>query len=180
MVKSKHYNSRPDLLINKRKIVKSKRSQEEMVGFVLIIVLVAVIVLVFLGISLRKTGEIRQNKEIENFLHSSLLYTTSCYKSPEIVLNLKDLIGSCYDNDKCLDERNSCDVLNEVFVELIDKSWNIGENSLEKAYIINIYEEGNKENPVLYLSDGEETSTKKGADILLYVEDLHINMNIFY
>ena len=161
-------------------MLRKRNSQEEMVGFVLIIVLVSVIVLIFLAISLRKTGEVRQDKEIENFLHSSLLYTTPCYKSPEIVNNLKDLIESCYNKRICMDNRESCKVLNETLTEVIKKSWNIGQDSLEKAYTLEIYEEQNRENPVLSLSEGKKTNTKKGADILIYVEDLHVRMSIFY
>ena len=154
-----------------------KKGQEEMVGFVLIIVLVTVIVLVFLGISLRKTGETRQNKDIENFLYSSLLYTTSCYKSPEIVYNVKDLIESCNDNERCMDGKDSCDVLEEAFKELIEKSWSIGDASLEKAYVVNIY---GRENNILNLSEGKATSSVKGADVLISGEDVHIKMSIFY
>ena len=51
----------------------SKKAQEEMIGFVLIIVLVAVIALVFLAISIRKPAEIRDKKEIQNFLYSHFL-----------------------------------------------------------------------------------------------------------
>jgi len=151
-----------------------------MVGFVLIIVLVAVIVLIFLGFSMRPQPGIKQNKEIENFLYSSMLYTSSCYESPEIIYNIKDLIGACYDNEKCADGKETCVVLEETYKQVIDNSWNIGENSVEKAYILKIYDEVN--NTLLDLNEGEETNTRNGADLPLYIsgENIHVNMKIFY
>ena len=40
------------------RIIKNKRGQEEIVGFVIIILLVSVVALVFFGISLRKTAPV--------------------------------------------------------------------------------------------------------------------------
>src|SRR3989344_2056802 len=100
-------------------IIKSKRSQEEMVGFVAIIVLVSVIALVFIAISLRK-GEVKQGKEIENFLHSALL-ETSCitnYTNYE----LRDIIVSCEKNEECNNE-NACNILNKTINRLINLSF---------------------------------------------------------
>lgn len=157
--------------------MRGKKGQEEMVGFVLIIVLVSIIVLIFLAISMRKPVEMQKNKEIENFLYSSLLYTSDCYESPEIIDNLKGLIKACSDNKQCMDEREACAVLEETVKEVIGNSWVIGENSVEKAYVFRVYDE---KNDILYLTEGEETSTKTGAEILIEGENLYISMDIFY
>ena len=165
---------------NMKKLASCKRSQEEMVGFVLIIILVAVIVVVFLAISIRKPVEIKQNKEIKNFLQSSLLYTTFCYKSPEIVYNLKDLIKACYDNEKCADEKESCEVLKQEYEKLIANSWVISSSSEEKAYVFSIYDKANS--TLLFLAKGEKAGTKKQANLRIYAygNDIYLDMQIFY
>jgi len=52
------------------KSIKDKKAQEEMVGFVLIVVLVAIIAVIFLGITLRKpSNKIGQESErLSSFL----------------------------------------------------------------------------------------------------------------
>src|SRR3989338_7985995 len=59
--------------------VSCKRSQEEMVGFALIIILVSIILLVFLAFSLSKSKtESTESYEVNSFLQSTLQYTTAC------------------------------------------------------------------------------------------------------
>lgn len=167
-------------LVNKMKqIVSSKRSQEEMIGFVLIIVLVAVIALVFLAISIRKPAEIIDKKEIQNFLYSSLLYTTSCYESGYEVHDLRSLIKACYSSEKCLDSRESCKVLNETMAEIIEKSWVFEENAVKKGYVFKIYDESNVS--FIHLSEGVATGTIESADVLIDVGDgnVYAEMKIF-
>ena len=59
--------------------IKRKKAQEEMVGFALIIILVAVILLIFLGFSLRdQEKETIESYEVESFIQSFLQYTSDC------------------------------------------------------------------------------------------------------
>lgn len=159
---------------------RGRKGQEEIVGFVLIIVLVAVIGLVFLSLSIRR-GEIetKDSKEIENFLSSSFLFTTSCYRSPEIIYNLKGLVKACDNNEKCLDGEETCKVLNETFYELIKKSWKISPSSSEKAYSLEIYK---TDKIILRLSEGNHTSQKMKSEIPVYTtgENIEIMMEISY
>ena len=157
-----------------------KKGQEEMIGFVLIIVLVAVIALVFLAVSLRKQEEFEQNSEIENFLYSSMLYTTNCSKSAELAYNLQDLIKSCYKQEKCLNGEESCEILNKTLVDLFSKSWNFGEESVEKAYVFKIYQ---KDNVFVYLNQGKETNIKKSEKLpvsFVEGENIYAEMSVFY
>ena len=160
--------------MNKQSI-KNKRSQEEMVGFILIIVLVTIIALVFLFLNLGKKEAIK-SKEVENFLHSSLLLTTSCQPSSEIYYDLKDIIYACYKNEKCLDNTNACDTLNSTFSQLIESSFPTGKESKHKGYILNI----NKTS--ININKGNFTSNYLGSDIIIPVEDenFNINLKIFY
>ena len=64
--------------INKKLILENKSAQEEMVGFGLIIVLVAIIFIVFIAIYLKKPVEVTEDYEIGSFIQSTLQYTTIC------------------------------------------------------------------------------------------------------
>ena len=56
-----------------------KRAQEEMVGFALIVIIVSVILVIFLGFSLRDQGkENVESYEVESFIQSFLQYTSEC------------------------------------------------------------------------------------------------------
>ena len=100
-------------------IARKKRAQEEMVGFALIIILVAVIFLVFLGFSLRNQEKKNvESYEVESFLQSLLQYTTKCENNVER-LSVRKLISSCYAKEKCLDEKNSCDVLKSDLTRIL-------------------------------------------------------------
>jgi len=137
MIKNKA-NSRLDFRVNKN-IAKSKRSQEEIVGFVLIVVLVTIIALIFLAISIRKAPETSQSSEVEAFMQSAMKYSTDCYSSAEARYDLKDLIKACYESRKCLDGREACRALNSTVSGMLDNSWKPGADNPVKAYRFKIY-----------------------------------------
>ena len=113
----------------------NKKAQEEIVGFVLIIILVVIILLVFLSLSLKNNEQENvQDYEVENFLQSILQYTTDCQGYREDFRDIEDLIFDCKNGEHCLDQRKACDVLEEVSKEIIEESWQIGENNPAKAY----------------------------------------------
>ena len=97
--------------------MKGKKAHQEMVGFVLIVVLVVVGLLIFLTISVRNKDSVETESKIAgNLLDALMKHTTNC----AIVFEPKydtfeDLFKSCYQGKKCsnLQERNACDVLNE-------------------------------------------------------------------
>jgi len=143
--------------------IKNKKGQEEIVGFVLIIVLVVVISLIFLAISLKKPQEKLENTELETFVQSSLKYTTICYESPEKRQNVKDLIVSCNSGGKCLSNKTACSVLNETVSDMMKKSWKVGTSV--KAYNLKIYSALNK--TILQVRDGNCSGTKIGARVMI-------------
>ena len=55
-----------------------KVGQDEMVGFGLIIILVAIIFIVFISIYIRKPTEKVNDYEANSFIQSVLQYTTNC------------------------------------------------------------------------------------------------------
>ena len=105
--KTKKSNSRVDFKI-RNQMAKSTRSQEEMVGFILIVVLVSVIGVILLVISLRKPVERIESNEITAFLEASMHYTTSCQPNPERVYDFQGLIIACRNNENCIDGNSSC------------------------------------------------------------------------
>jgi len=73
--------------------IKNKHSQEEMVGFAIIIIVVAVILLVFLSIYLLKPSKTNlENYEIKSFINSFLEYTTSCENARSGYLPVRDVV----------------------------------------------------------------------------------------
>jgi len=141
-IKKKRATRAPTLKFNKI-LPKSKRSQEEMVGFALIIIIVAVIVLVFITLGLRsKAVEETKSSEIYNFLQSSLTYTSRC--ATEYVPDystVERLIDDCYSGEICvnLNEENACLVLKDTLENMLEANWLVGEASDVKGYSYEIY-----------------------------------------
>ena len=115
----------------------NKKAQEEIVGFVLIMILVSVIFMVFLGITLRNpsTSE-RKSETAYQFLESSMEQTSDCaiFSRPNL-LNLEDLISECFSSDSdCSNGQSSCESLNETVGSLLNSSWRYGEDYPLKGY----------------------------------------------
>jgi len=143
-------------------MIKNKRAQEEMVGFALIIMVVAVIFLVFLGISLRtpeKEGV--ESYEVESFIQAFLQYDTDCVETYETnYLSIRKLIFSCVSEESCLDERNSCDVLESVLEEIAEESWQVEGDRPVKGYELKILLNGEE---ISSFQEGNMTNNYKGA-----------------
>lgn len=90
-----------------------KKAQEEMVGFAIILIIVAVIILIVLGFMINSPSESEEveSYEVNSFLDSMLEYTTDCKDRYGIPIDLGSLIKKCKDNKRCPNELDSCDVL---------------------------------------------------------------------
>jgi len=101
---------------------KINKGQQEMVGFVLIVVLVVVAAMVFLVISMKqKQGDVGESIEIENLISAILESTTDCaiVFEPQYS-NVEDLIKSCQENDICSNlDKSACDYLDEKLNEIM-------------------------------------------------------------
>lgn len=164
--------------INARKKIKhkNKKAQEEILGFALIIILVAVILLVFLGFSIRKSSNIDmiESYEAESFIQSYLQYTTDCKDNLEF-LTIQKLILDCSSGERCFinrEEKDTCEVLLTTTEEILEKSWKIGENSPIKGYELNISID---EEIILGLQKGETSMNYKGTS-----EHYPKNINILF
>jgi hypothetical protein len=113
-----------------------KKAQQEIVGFMIIILIVVIIGVIFLGIFLRKSpGVITDDAEISNFLISSGKYTSQCYKDYEPnYRSLEELAADCYANKDCGNGESSCDELKKEYGEMLSRLWTAGENRPIKYY----------------------------------------------
>lgn len=98
------------------------RGQQEIAGFVLIVVLVIVALMVFLVISLRNSGETGESVEVSNILDAIMKHTSDCaiVYEPDYD-NFEDLFKSCYQGKRCKNlQVDACDYLNESLNDVLD------------------------------------------------------------
>ena len=138
------------------------KAQSEFVGFAIIIIIVAILMLIFLSFSLNKSPEETiQSYETEAFVQSILEYTTTCAKIYEPnFLSIRSLIYYCIDEEPCLDNTNSCELLEQTLTELLENSWKTGEDRPIKAYELQIMHRGED---LVLLKEGIQTSQSKGS-----------------
>jgi len=134
-----------------------KRAQEEMVGFVLIILLVVVVGLVFLGYSLRHKQEPVQNAEVRSMINAMLVYTTNCSPYFPNYYSVQDLIKACYNKENCDNiDMYSCEYLNSLLKDMLEKSIDI-ENMSVQAYELKANFVGGKNESILWIKKGNCT-----------------------
>jgi len=158
----------------------NKKGQEEIIGFVVIIVIVAIAMVVLLWFLINSPSENTvEDFEVESFIQTALQYTTDCEDFVEF-LSVQDLIISCEENDKCLDERSSCVVLNEILTNIIENSWKVGEESAVKGYKMKIFVDDLEK---ITMEKGNVTTANyKGAfqDFARAGTDYKVSLNIYY
>ncbi len=155
-----------------------KKGQEEIVGFALIIIIVAVILLFFLSFSLRNSrGMEIESYEVEGFIQAFLLHTSDCEDALGF-LSVQKLIFSCDREETCLHEEDACDILNSTLTEISENSWNVGENTPIKGYELKIFSEDMN----LSISEGNITQNYKGAiqDFVKRGVDYEISFKVYY
>ena len=132
----------------------AKKGQQEMVGFVLIVVLVVVGLMVFLVISLRNSPENEGSLEVENILDAVMKHTIDCaiIYEPDYD-DFEDLFKSCHQNDTCSNlGKLACDYLNESLRDVLG-------SMMESEATVNYYQldffEKDKTPGILTFSEGD-------------------------
>lgn len=139
----------------------NRKAQQEMVGFAIILIMVAVILLVVLGSSLKKSNDdVVESYETLGFIQSILQYTTTCENNRE-KLTIQKLIFECDIDARCLDGRDSCNILHTTLSEILDESWKVGKEYPVKGYELLII--SNTEE-IVNISKGETTDNSKGSN----------------
>lgn len=159
-------------------MIENKKSQEEMVGFVLIIVVVSVIALVLLGIFLRQSPGVYSSNEAVNFLHSSLLYTTDCQLRIEETYNLRQIVKACAEHQPaCINGDNVCDVLTRDFTGLLDSVFQTGELGKYNGYELKITSDSLGGDIIQPITAGSATGNMKNGEVL--IEDISISLKLY-
>ncbi|MEK6915679.1 MAG: hypothetical protein AABW89_04025 [Nanoarchaeota archaeon] len=130
---------------------RNRKGQEEIVGFILIVVLIAVAFVIFIGIKLRNPETVQKESEIiYQFIESSLEQTTNCaLKENGKSIRLGELIKECYSaNNLCLSGENSCDASRSTFENILNASWKVGSGYPYKGYELKVNYEYNSSNGV--------------------------------
>ena len=149
----------------KIKEIRGKKAQEEMVGFAMIIIIVAIILLILLGISLNKpkTSAV-ESYEVESFIQALLQHTTECSMNFGVSYNdIGDLIPECDFEQFCGEEPNevpACLILNTTLKDILEEAWKTGEDRPVKGYALNITTDGDK---MLSINKGNVTSNYKAG-----------------
>ena len=112
----------------------SKKGQEEVVGFVAIVVLVTIAGVVLLGFILnsQNTSTGKESKDIQRFLESTLAYTTNCsFNSGYQYSTISELSRECYNypQETCSTGESVCDSLNSTIRGILSSAWGNPDNS---------------------------------------------------
>jgi hypothetical protein len=157
----------------------NKKAQEEIVGFAVILIIVAVVIVVALGFMIRKDNspEVVESYEVGAFIQSILKYTSSC-EGYYGLQNIQELIISCERGINCLDTRNSCEMLNYTLNELITSSWNVGQEAPVKGYKFSVKVEDEE---ILLIQEGNQTRGFKSSlqDFSRNGEDYRVSLRIY-
>jgi hypothetical protein len=150
-----------------RRLLSGKSGQEEMVGFGLIIIIVAIIFIVLISLYIKKPTEELSDYEINSFIQSALQYTTTC-EDVSGNLTLQKLIMKCQENELCAYKNmNPCIILNATIKNMIRESWgDIGAGGNIKGYnfIINVTERTSEEEiQFLNIKNGVVTNEYRGS-----------------
>jgi len=150
--------------------MREKKAQEEIVGFIAIVLIISIVLVIFLAIMLRNNSpELKESKEIYQFLDSSFHYTTSCAISYEPnYLTLSELIEECKEGlSTCLNEQDPCANAQKTIKSILEASFPASQNNAIKGYEFNsIYTLSEEKKDILNIKEGNCSRSSKGAEIL--------------
>jgi hypothetical protein len=146
----------------------NKKAQNEIVGFVMIVVIVIIIGVIFFSLSIGRGGTSRQTSaELAHFLSATMQYTTNCSTSYlPVYENIGGLTKACFDEEVCIDGKNPCKELNQTLDKIIRESLGVSEQASKKAYHLNIYYNDSAGiEPIINMSQGnfEKCASQPGA-----------------
>lgn len=153
-------------------MLKNKKGQEEIVGFVVIVVIVCLIGVILLGIALRQKpgAQFQESSDVAASLQSMMQYTTDCALNYEPnYLRLSELIQECFSSGNlCTSGKGSCKVLNMTLATLLGASYPVGEAFPLKGYELTIASsDSNATEELLTLEKGTCEGSARGAEVLL-------------
>lgn len=141
----------------------NRKGQNEMVGFVLIVVLVMIALVVFMVISLRTDNDASESLAVENMISSVMRTSTECaiVFEPDYD-NFEDLIRSCYGNKRCKNGEMACDYLNESLGEVMESV--VATEATISGYRVSVFHKNEEEFDYLVdFYEGNCSSSLKGS-----------------
>ena len=116
----------------------NKKGQEEMIGFIIVVVLVIIVGVIFLGIFLRSpaTNFEQESQDIYQFLEAGMEHTSDCSIKAPALLNVNSLLQECNKGSICLNGQSSCDALSSTVESLLLSSYQVSEDSVIKGYLL--------------------------------------------
>jgi len=129
--------------------------------------------LIFITFTITRQETEVESYEVESFVQSMLSYTTDCSDySGKVAVDR--LIKKCKDNEKCIDERDTCDVLKDTISGMVEESWKVGRGGI-LGYELNISIKGEN---IISVSEGNKTKSYKGSS--QPYKDINIVFNAYY
>lgn len=121
----------------------NKKAQEEMVGFVLIMLIVAIIFLVFLGLYLRGASQesTKDSKDVSAFLEAVSKTTTNCESAGGVYYTVTELTAGILTGLTCSGSADVEDELRATLTEATNATWNFNPDSPTKGYILQVLQE---------------------------------------
>jgi len=156
--------------------MKNKNGQEEIVGFVVIVLLVSIAAVIFIGLSAKKDNKTEISSDVEYFLGSAMEYTSECSKGyGSNYLKVSELVEECRSGSKCFSGEDSCYALNYTLDSLIGTGYKLNEaNNAVKGYEFkavyarNLTSGNLNENKIIEIRKGNCTGYDvKGADFII-------------
>lgn len=143
----------------------NKNGQQEMVGFVLIVILVVIGLVVYLVIKAGSPAEVAQSITADNIIQSVMMTSSPCIiKTNSYYETIDDLAQDCYNNKKCATGRSSCEVLNETLKTILDNILNMEQiNAYELNYSHFVSNESSEQK--LLINNGICSGTVYGSEI---------------
>ena len=153
-----------------------KKAQEEMVGFAVLVILVAVIGVIFLAISLKNPSQNQiTSVNVQQFSESLISSTTNCSTGTWPSLSsFSEVIDKCYNSpsEQCSEGKSVCAYLNETIPSIISSVWNIApESAYNGASFSSIFKDriSGEEKEFLSGSSGNCTSDLLGGESIFWV-----------
>lgn len=142
----------------------NRKGQEEMVGFGVILILVAVIFIIFIASYIRNSESSDEDYEANSFIQALLQYTTNCEEENLNNLSIQKLIGKCQEQEKCYYRNmDPCKLLNSTVRSIVRDSWKIGSKNQYKGYSLIINTSATEQ--IMKITDGTITTNNSRSGL---------------
>lgn len=150
-----------------------RKGQEEMTGFALIVIIVAIVGVFFLAFALKRdSGSSYESLEVQQFLDSAMLVQSQCKIAGSIYFaRVDDLMQRCYENkaDSCDNGNGVCNYLEDFLKEVTLKGWNIGPEAFYTGYKLSLFfesKEGEAGEDLIKIEQGNCSAGYFGGEAL--------------